>query len=364
METRRPGLAIRLVFTLTTLLSALLLFSIQPLFAKMVLPLLGGAPPSGPWRCCSSKARFGRLRLCALACQQGALASDRLRASRVHGAGVPRPPYRHSGRLDRAAAGVIPISGSSDCFAVAIGLPFVAVPANAPLLQAWFARATRQSGANPYVLYAASNFGSLVALLSYPFVLEPVFGLRTLASIWTAGFVLLLAALGVCFWFMRRETGSEATLGPETTEIEETRCTGHARPRLMGVPRVRAVRAVDGIHDPRRDRYRLGTPDLGAAAVALSLDLRHRLPRTRANPAAACFSCFIWRPCSSRFSTTRPDRARYMVLCRGLRRGCVLHRRARRPPDALRSATLGTLPHRNSICGCRSGAYWAACSRR
>ncbi len=66
-----------------------------------------------------------------------------------------------------------------------IGLPFVAVAANAPLLQAWFARATHRTRPDPYGLYAASNIGSLVALLGYPFVLEPVFGLKALASLWT-----------------------------------------------------------------------------------------------------------------------------------------------------------------------------------
>ena len=58
-------------------------------------------------------------------------------------------------------------------FAVSIGLPFFALSANGPLLQAWFARTDHPAAANPYFLYAASNIGSFLALLSYPFVLEP-----------------------------------------------------------------------------------------------------------------------------------------------------------------------------------------------
>ena len=61
-------------------------------------------------------------------------------------------------------------------FTVAVGLPFVAVAANAPLLQAWFARSGQPHAQDPYFLYGASNLGSLLALLGYPFVLEPAFG--------------------------------------------------------------------------------------------------------------------------------------------------------------------------------------------
>lgn len=220
-ETRRPGLVIRLIFTLTTLLSALLLFSIQPLFAKMVLPLLGGSP--SVWAV-------------ALLFFQGALLVGYGYAHLL----VSKVPSHLTGFVHIAFTAlaflVLPIAipqGWTEpppgdpyvwqlgLFTVAIGLPFVAVSANAPLLQAWFARATHETGIDPYVLYAASNVGSLVALLSYPFVLEPVFGLRTLASIWTAGFVLLLVALGICFWIMRRETGAEDTLAAPVVEMKE-----------------------------------------------------------------------------------------------------------------------------------------------
>ncbi|MFX8589558.1 hypothetical protein ABTM20_19310, partial [Acinetobacter baumannii] len=76
-------------------------------------------------------------------------------------------------------------------FTVAIGLPFVAVSANAPLLQAWFALTGHKHAKDPYFLYAASNLGSLIALLAYPFALEPLFGLKALSRMWSAGFVLL-----------------------------------------------------------------------------------------------------------------------------------------------------------------------------
>lgn len=196
------------VFTLTTFLSALLLFSIQPLFAKMVLPLLGGTP--SVWAV-------------ALLFFQGAL---------LAGYGYAHLLMRH---LPAAKTGLVhlgvclaaflflpialpagwtePPPGDAylwqlGLFAAAIGLPFVAVSANAPLLQAWFARTGHQESKDPYFLYAASNLGSLLALLSFPFLLEPVFGLKMLSTLWTAGFVALVAALALCAWLVRQGDGS------------------------------------------------------------------------------------------------------------------------------------------------------------
>jgi hypothetical protein len=198
------GLGVLLAFTATTFLSAVLLFSVQPMFAKMVLPLLGGAP--SVWAV-------------ALLFFQGALLVGYGYAHLL----ILKVPARATGLVHLALAAtallVLPIglpSGWTEpppgdayfwqlgLFTVAIGLPFVAVAANAPLLQAWFARTGHPQAADPYFLYAASNLGSLLALLGYPFLLEPVFGLSALAKLWTVGFCLLLGALGFCFWLVRR----------------------------------------------------------------------------------------------------------------------------------------------------------------
>ena len=80
-------------------------------------------------------------------------------------------------------------------FAAGVGLPFLAVSANAPLLQAWFAASGHPHARDPYFLYAASNLGSLIALLAYPFVLEPAFGVTALSHIWAAGFVTLIVLI-------------------------------------------------------------------------------------------------------------------------------------------------------------------------
>ena len=188
------------VFTPTVFLSALLLFSVQPMFAKMVLPVLGGAP--SVWAV-------------AMCFFQGALLAGYCYAHFL----ISRLPAHRSGLvhlgLTLLAFVVLPIAIPSGwgepppgepymwqlaMFAVAIGLPFVAVSANAPLLQAWFAATGHPQGRDPYFLYAASNLGSLIALLAYPLVLEPAFGVSALARFWTAGYALLLVCLGVCFW--------------------------------------------------------------------------------------------------------------------------------------------------------------------
>jgi len=211
--------AARWVFTATLFLSAFLLFALQPMFAKMVLPLLGGAP--SVWAV-------------ALLFFQGALLAGYAYAHVLMG----RVPAGRSGLVHLAVMALafvsLPIAipaGWSEpptgdpyfwqlgLFTVAIGLPFLAVSANAPLLQAWFARLGLSGSADPYFLYAASNLGSLVALLGYPFLFEPAFGLKALAKLWTAGFALLLLAVGACFWLVRRGAGQTPAVPAREAQV-------------------------------------------------------------------------------------------------------------------------------------------------
>jgi hypothetical protein len=212
-------------FTATTFLSALLLFSVQPMFAKMVLPVLGGSP--SVW---AVAVFFFQAALLAGYCYAHLL---------IARASMPLTGVIHLGVCLLAFLG-LPIglpAGWGDpptgepylwqigLFTVAIGLPFVAVSANAPLLQAWFARTGHPQGHDPYFLYAASNLGSLIALLGYPFVLEPAFGLRQLSRLWTLGFLLLVAALALVYVVMRAcqsELGSSAAVASalDTSETD------------------------------------------------------------------------------------------------------------------------------------------------
>jgi hypothetical protein len=186
------------VYTSAIFVSALLLFSVQPLFTKMVLPRLGGSP--AVW---SVAMVFFQTLLLAGYAYAHALMRIKNRAIpvAVHlvllvGAILTLPLAIAGG------FGEPPTSGYAfwllSLFAVSIGLPFFALAANNPLLQAWFVRTGHPDGPDPYFLYASSNIGSFLALLSYPFLLEPVFSLRTQNLMWTAGYALLIILIAGC----------------------------------------------------------------------------------------------------------------------------------------------------------------------
>ena len=206
---RAPRLVL-FFYTATTFLSAALLFSLQPMFAKMVLPVLGGSPSVWAVAICFFQAAllagygYAHLLIVKLTPARGGLLhlGICLLAATLLPIGVPKvwgePP---SGD---------PYLWQLGLFTLAVGLPFTAVAANAPLLQAWFARCGHPHAANPYFLYAASNLGSLIALISYPFVLEPVFSLRMLSRMWSLGFLVLIFALALAFLQVRGRSGDIA----------------------------------------------------------------------------------------------------------------------------------------------------------
>jgi hypothetical protein len=193
-------------FTATTFLSAILLFSIQPLFAKMVLPVLGGAPSVWAVAVC-----FFQIALLVGYCYAHVL--------KTHVA-IEHAGYLHLIFCVMAFAALpitLPINWGQPppgepylwqmgLFAAGVGLPFVAVAANAPLLQAWFAETRHPAARDPYFLYAASNLGSFAALIGYPFLLEPLYGVTLLSRFWTLGFLALVVCLAVVFWLSRAYT--------------------------------------------------------------------------------------------------------------------------------------------------------------
>jgi hypothetical protein len=200
-------------FTLTTFLSALLLFAVQPMFAKMVLPVLGGSP--SVW---SVSIFFFQAALLVGYLYAHLLISK----APQHLTGLIHLvvclvaficlPIGMVGWLGDPPAGE-PYLWQLGMFAASIGLPFMAVSANAPLLQAWFARTGHPNAGDPYFMYAASNLGSLIALLGYPFFLEPAFGLSQLSHFWAYGYALLVLAIVASFFLMR---GAQAGGVPET----------------------------------------------------------------------------------------------------------------------------------------------------
>ena len=161
----------------------------------------------------------------------GAVARLRLRASAqphaVAGTLGARPSWspgscrdhvadRHRSRLRGCAAGGLELWLLA-LFAASIGLPFVALAASAPLLQNWFAASGHPHAANPYLLYAASNLGSFVALMTYPFVVEPLFTLHTQILTWSVGYVVLILLIAAAAVIVARAgKPSIDTAGPAT----------------------------------------------------------------------------------------------------------------------------------------------------
>src|SRR6266852_1838091 len=186
------------VYTAAIFVSALLLFSVQPLFTKMVLPRLGGSP--AVWSV--AMVLFQSLLLAGYAYAH-VLMQIKNRATPIAVHLVLLVVALSTLPLSVAGGwGTPPTSGYAfwllGLFAVSIGLPFFALAANNPLLQAWFVRTGHPSGPDPYFLYASSNIGSFLALLSYPVLLEPMFTLRTQNLIWTGGYAPLIVLFGAC----------------------------------------------------------------------------------------------------------------------------------------------------------------------
>ena len=206
-----------IVYTFAIFVSALLLFSVQPLFTKMVLPRLGGS--TAVWSV--AMVFFQSLLLAGYAYAHYLMQlRNRLIPVAVHLvllviALLTLPLSIANGW------GEPPTSGYAfwllGLFAVSIGLPFFALAANNPLLQAWFVRTGHPSGPDPYFLYASSNIGSFLALLSYPVLLEPMFTLRAQNLIWTGGYALLIVLIASCGVLLLR---SPAVAGVDLDDAE------------------------------------------------------------------------------------------------------------------------------------------------
>ncbi|MBM3528192.1 MAG: class I SAM-dependent methyltransferase [Alphaproteobacteria bacterium] len=205
-------------FVAAVFLSALLLFAVQPMFARMVLPRFGGSP--AVW---SVAMVFFQSMLLAGYAYAHYLMRVRLPVA-VIGihlalmavAGLTLPLSLAEGWSD--PQGVRTEFWLLGLFAVSIGLPFFALSANNPLLQAWFARAGHRDSKDPYFLYAASNIGSFLALLSYPVLMEPLLTLREQGLWWSGGYWLLFAAIAWCGVLALRARAGWAAFGGEAAQ--------------------------------------------------------------------------------------------------------------------------------------------------
>ena len=211
---------LRLIFGIAVFTSAFLLFQVQLLLGKFLLPWFGGT--SAIWATCllffqvlllggyiyahqiasafrpslQGKAHLAFLAVTSL----WLVVAFYFWSSPV----LPGPSWK-------PAPGAAPILGILGLLLISVGLPFLLLSSTGPLLQSWYAHLGLRNGRkSPYFLYALSNVGSLLGLLSYPFLLEPTFRLKIQSWIWGGGFIVFAMSCALCAWWMRRSRGERA----------------------------------------------------------------------------------------------------------------------------------------------------------
>ncbi len=190
---RSVGLAV--IFTATIFLSATLLFSVQPMFTKLILPLLGGA--SNVWNTAMvffQAMLLGGYVYAHLISRYLPVKAQIAVHTLVTLAGILFLP------LAVPEAIVLPESGMPTfwllgLFGITVGLPFFALSANAPLLQRWFSLTDHQDADDPYFLYSASNAASLIILCAYPIFIEPNMRLGGQTLSWAVGYAALFGMI-------------------------------------------------------------------------------------------------------------------------------------------------------------------------
>ena len=280
------------VYGLVVFAAAWLVFWIQPLAARGILPVLGGSP--AVWNTAMVFFQSALLAGYALAHLLVRRASS-VGQLVVLGAlwagvalGVPVGAYR---LLGDAPASLPPTLWLLGTLAGALGLAFVAASTLTPLVQAWLARAgAGAASADPYFLYAASNAGSAGALLAYPFLLEPFLGLDLQAWIWSAA-LLGLAPLLLLLWLAlpRARAAELAADGPRPSATRKVMRAPRFAPGAPGMTdgRIVALAAVPSALLLALTRYL--TTDVASVPllwiVPLALYLGTFRPRIRASRA-------------------------------------------------------------------------------
>jgi hypothetical protein len=223
-----------LPYALTIFIGAFLLFQVQPLIGKYILPWFGGGP--GVWTTC-------------LLFFQVLLLGGYAYAHWLTRGFKPRVQGIIHLLLLAAASGLLPITPADSwkpdakgdptwqilvLLAACLGLPYFVLSSTGPLIQQWFSRAN--PGASPYRLYALSNTGSLLALVSYPFFFEPNFARNTQAGMWGWCFFAFVVACGFC----AVKTWRTSRANSEPTSVAQTA-------KFQAVPAMAAVR-VPALH--------------------------------------------------------------------------------------------------------------------
>jgi hypothetical protein len=279
---------IMLLYGATMFLSALLLFLVQPLIGKYILPWFGGTP--SVWTTCM--LFFQALLL-------GGYGYAHALASRW-------PPRRqalfHIGLLSasilvvlwlsilpspawKPAGGQFPVLRILGLLSASIGAPYLLLSSTSPLLQSWFSRA--RPGSSPYRLYALSNLGSLLAILGYPFLIEPALSLSRQAAIWSWTYIAF-AVVCILLSLKMMKAGIPAAAGDNAAAPE---VSGFCR--LLSICSLSSsVFSMNGSIGARCSWEAWRLPLCGPASFSLAASLWLCVGKFSAIPSP--FSCAAW----------------------------------------------------------------------
>ncbi len=224
-----------IVFTISMFVSATLLFLVEPMLAKMALPMLGGTP--AVWNTClvffqmvllagylyayaSTKWLQRRTQIALHLC----LAFAVLAVLPMHIPADWEPPAQSN-----------PVLWMLAMLSVAVGLPFFLLSSSTPMLQRWFAQTGHRSAKDPYFLYAASNAGSLVGLLGYPLLVEPALRLSAQSRWWSFGYMLFIALTAACAALAWRARSTAPAADAEDEQTQEGTTAAPWRERLRWI---------------------------------------------------------------------------------------------------------------------------------
>lgn len=217
------------LYSLTLFVSALLLFSVQPMVGRMILPQFGGTP--AVWN------------TCMVFFQAALLAGYGYAHLSSRWLGARKQPLLHCAvmllpliALPISFSGMVPPTATDSAslwllarLTLVAGLPFFVVATSAPLLQKWFSQTNHPAADDPYFLYAASNTGSMLALLGYPFVIEPLLDLSGQASAWTMLYGVLIGCVVLCAIVAVRSGRQSAPVATTTPPQQPTRISWRQR---------------------------------------------------------------------------------------------------------------------------------------
>ncbi len=210
----------RILYTVAVFVSSALLFLVEPMIAKMILPRFGGSP--SVW---NASMLFFQIML---------LAGYAYSHFSTKWLGVRRQAWLHLALMAVAAASLpfalppgLSAQGSANplpallaLLGIAVGPTFFLVSAGAPLLQRWFGATYDAHAADPYFLYSASNLGSLIALLAYPALVEPDLRLGAQAGLWQAGYGVLVVGMVACAVALFRAPAAPISVVDEPSAAE------------------------------------------------------------------------------------------------------------------------------------------------